>query len=172
VAFVVMFLGFVSSGMSGNISYFIAHFTSNSIVFIYLRLIYLFIIRFFSVKDIIHKFDQPFPIGFNFSHFSEQPRVLLINRSKLSKAILKSFSHVLGTAGIMAVAAYTWQSSPAVTESLKPAVRALAYIADFQQVSLYPGVEVNRRLRLHENGVVSYAEERGWDIVISVEKVQ
>jgi hypothetical protein len=74
--------------------------------------------------------------------------------------------------GIIAAVAYTWQTYPAVTESLKPAVRSLAYIADFQQVSLYPGVDVNRRLRLHENGFVSYAEERGWDIVISVEKVQ
>ena len=61
--------------------------------------------------------------------------------------------------------------SPA-TRSLKPVVRAVAYFVDFQQVSLYPGVDVNRRLRLYENGVVSYAEERGWDIVISVEKVQ
>jgi hypothetical protein len=48
----------------------------------------------------------------------------------------------------------------------------VAYFADFQQVSLYPGVDVNRRLRLPENGVVSYAEKRGWEIVISVEKVQ
>jgi hypothetical protein len=65
-----------------------------------------------------------------------------------------------------------WQWYSPATRSLKPIVRAVAYFADFQQVSLYPGVDVNRRLRLHENGVVSYAEERGWDIVISVEKVQ
>jgi hypothetical protein len=140
--------------------------------FIYIRLLYLLITR-FSAKDIAEHFNQPFPVGANLSHFFEQqPRGSLINRSKLIKAGFRNFSHVIGIIGIIAAVAYAWQSYPAVTESLKPAVRALAYIVDFQQVPLYPGVEVNKRLRLHENGVVSYAEERGGDIVISVEKVQ
>jgi hypothetical protein len=138
--------------------------------FIHLRLLYLFITR-FSAKDISQYFDQSSPIVFNPSNFSEQPRVSLIDRFKLSKSVFKNLGHVIGMVGIIAIAAYTWQSSPAVTGSLKPAVRALAYIADFQQAPMYPGVEVNKRLRLHENGVVSYAEERGGDIIISVEKV-
>jgi hypothetical protein len=113
--------------------------------FIHLRLLYLLIAR-FPAKDIVQHLDQPFPIGSNLSPFFEQPRVSLINRPKLSKAVFKSLSHVIGIAGIIAVAAYTWQLYPAVTGSLKPAVRALAYIADFQQAPMYPGVEVNRRL--------------------------
>jgi hypothetical protein len=37
---------------------------------------------------------------------------------------------------------------------------------------LFGVASCNRRLRLHENGVISYAEERGWDIIISVDKIQ
>jgi hypothetical protein len=80
--------------------------------------------------------------------------------------------HLLGGIGLAFGITLFWQWYSPATRSLKPIVRAVAYFADFQQASLYPGVDVNRRLRLHENGVVSYAEERGWDIVISVKKVQ
>jgi hypothetical protein len=79
---------------------------------------------------------------------------------------------MLGVMGIAFGIAIFWKWYSPATRSLKPIVRVVAYFADFQQVSLYPGVDVNRRLRLHENGVVSYAEERGWDIVISVDKIQ
>ena len=138
--------------------------------FVHIRLI---IITRFSAKDFVQRLDQPFPVGGNFSQFFEQPQhqVSLINRSKLFKSGFRSMSHFFGIIGIIMAVAYTWDLYPTVTESLKPAVRALAYKADFQQVSLYPGVEVSKRLRLHENSIVSYAEERDGDIVISVEKV-
>ena len=143
------------------------------LIMLYFSHIRLIVITRFSPKDFVQRLDQPFPVGANFSQFFEQPQhqVSLINRSKLFKAGFRSMSHFFGILGIIMAVAYTWGLYPTVTESLKPAVRALAYKADFQQVSLYPGVEVSKRLRLHENGVVSYAEERDGDIVISVERV-
>jgi hypothetical protein len=99
-------------------------------------------------------------------------RSRLFLEQNIGKFVWRGFIQMFGVIGIAFGIAFFWNwYSPAI-RNLKPVVRAVAYFADFQQVSLYPGVDVNRRLRLHENGVVSYAEERGWDIVISVEKVQ
>jgi hypothetical protein len=67
---------------------------------------------------------------------------------------------------------YVWDSFPTVTRTLAPAVRAVSYFADYQKASAYPGIEGNKRLRIHENGVVSYAEENGWDIIIKVDFVK
>jgi hypothetical protein len=80
----------------------------------------------------------------------------------------------IGAFGLMVTFGILWEDFPTFTKSLEPLVREIAYVADFQEVSAYPGVDTNRRLRLHENGVVSYAYavEQGWDIKIVVDKVQ
>ncbi len=84
----------------------------------------------------------------------------------------KGLCLVMGVAAVSLMAAHTWDWSFAEIRSLGPLIRLVAYYSDFQEVSLYPGVEVNKRLRLHENGVVSYAERQGWVISISVKKIQ
>jgi hypothetical protein len=73
---------------------------------------------------------------------------------------------------VLFIACYVWYSFPTVTRKLAPAVRAVAYFADYQKASAYPGVERNKKFRLHENGVVSYAEENGWDFIIKVDFVK
>jgi len=84
----------------------------------------------------------------------------------------KVFGHAIGAAAVSLIAMYIWAWFFAGIRSLGPLIRWVAYCADFQEASLYPGVEAKRRFRLHENGVVSYAERQGCDISISVEKVQ
>ena len=73
---------------------------------------------------------------------------------------------------VMFITWYVWDSFSVATRTLAPAVRVVAYFADYQKASTYPGVEGIKRLRIHENGVVSYAEENGWDIIIKVDLVK
>jgi hypothetical protein len=103
--------------------------------------------------------------------FPAESRPRLFLEQGIGKFVWRGFVHIIGVMFFALGITFFWQWYSPATRSLKPIVRAVAYFADFQQVSLYPGVDVNRRLRLHENSVVSYAEERGWDIIISVEKV-
>ncbi len=51
------------------------------------------------------------------------------------------------------------------------AIRFIAYTSDFHSADAYPGVQKGKRWRLHENGVVSYAERKGWTIELRVDKV-
>jgi hypothetical protein len=92
--------------------------------------------------------------------------------AKQQRRAFRSFTNALGARGAVGAIALVEGQLPAFTKRIEPVIRGIAYVADFQEVSVYPGVDTNRKLRLHENGVVSYAEEHGWDISISVEKVQ
>jgi hypothetical protein len=118
---------------------------------------------YFPINVLVLLIAKPFPEG-------SRPRLFL--EQNIENFVWRGFMQMLGVMGIAFGIAIFWKWYSPATRSLKPIVRVVAYFADFQQVSLYPGVDVNRRLRLHENGVVSYAEERGWDIVISVDKIQ
>jgi len=69
---------------------------------------------------------------------------------------------------VLCITWYVWDSFPTVTRTLAPAVRAVAYFADYQNASAYPGVERNKKFRLHENGVVSYAEKDSSGVIIKV----
>lgn len=81
--------------------------------------------------------------------------------------------HAMGAAAIAILAAATWDSIVAQTRTLAgPAVRLVAYFSDFHRLPQYPGVDASKRTRLHENGVVSYAQRRGTEIVVTVGKVE
>jgi hypothetical protein len=47
---------------------------------------------------------------------------------------------------VMFITWYVWDSFPIVTRTLAPAVRAVAYFADYQKASAYPGVERNKKI--------------------------
>jgi len=51
-----------------------------------------------------------------------------------------------------------------------PIIRLLAYYLDYYEVPLYPNLKANEKVRLHSNGVVSYASKNGFDVTISIEK--
>jgi hypothetical protein len=94
-------------------------------------------------------------------------------RRRLSRVMNAGLAHAMGAAAVAIFAAATWEWTFAEMRSVgRPIVRLVAYFADFQRAPLYPGVEPSKRLRLHENGVVSYAERRGGEIVIAVGKVE
>ena len=58
----------------------------------------------------------------------------------------------------------TWIANPTL-------IKWVAYISDFQFAPSYPGIDKAKRLRLHENNVVSYAERDDWNIKITVDRV-
>jgi hypothetical protein len=94
-------------------------------------------------------------------------------RRRLSKVIYAYLAHAMGAAAIAILAAATWGWTFDRMRSIgRPIVRLVAYFADFQQAPLYPGIEPSKRMRLHENGVVSYAERQGGEIIIAVGKVE
>jgi hypothetical protein len=73
---------------------------------------------------------------------------------------------------VLVITWYVWNSFPTVTRTLAPVVRAVAYFADYQKASAYPGVERDKKFRLHENGVISYAEEDSSGVIIKVDFVK
>jgi hypothetical protein len=93
-------------------------------------------------------------------------------RSKSAELAWKSWGRAFGAFMLVFVVAVAHGQHPSAKAYVKPIVRGVAYLADYQQVPKYPGVDENRRSRVHENGIVSYAEDRGGDIVISVDYVR
>jgi hypothetical protein len=86
-----------------------------------------------------------------------------------SSTIAERFLGAMALSGIVAITTvYAWQSFSGVTQTLAPLARGVAYLADYHKASAYPGVEGNKSLRIHENGVVSYAEDDRGTIIITV----
>lgn len=70
---------------------------------------------------------------------------------------------------LIAISASALYSSVAIP--FLPALKWIAYAADFQPPGMYPGVDAGKRLRLLDNGVVAYAERKGWGIEITKDYV-
>lgn len=49
-------------------------------------------------------------------------------------------------------------------------VKLIAYVADYQYLDNYPGVDGGKKVRLHDNGVVSYAKLDDWRVIITIGK--
>jgi hypothetical protein len=82
--------------------------------------------------------------------------------------ISKAFGHFVGAVFVSLAAAYVWDLHAKFLTENPAIIRWAAYATDFHQSKNYPGVDSNKKLRLHENGVVSYAEPDGRDIKITV----
>ncbi len=54
----------------------------------------------------------------------------------------------------------------------KSVIRLLAYYLDYYENPLYPNLKLNQKVRLHSNGVVSYAIKKGFDITIRLEEYE
>jgi hypothetical protein len=121
-----------------------------------------------GVWEVLILFLEPnFPTAaYRLRRFVEQ------GRSKSAELAWKSWGRAFGAFMLVFVVAVAHGQYPSAKAYLKPIVRGVAYLADYQQVPKYPGVDENRRSRVHENGIVSYAEDRGGDIVISVDSVR
>lgn len=90
--------------------------------------------------------------------------------SDRSAIIWRAFGHAIGAAivscAIAAVAGWWFQ-----TIHQPRLVKLFAYTADYESAPAYPGVDPEP-FRLHDNGVVSYATRRDWDVKIRVEHVK
>jgi hypothetical protein len=78
----------------------------------------------------------------------------------------------LGGFMLLFAAAVAQEQYPHAVPYLTSIVRGIAYMADYQPLPKHPGVDGTRRARVHENGVVSYAEDHGKDIHITVDAVR
>jgi hypothetical protein len=88
------------------------------------------------------------------------------------KFIFLSLAHAFGAAIISIAAASAWDWNAKFLMKNPEIIKWVAYVSDFQLAAKYPGIDSNKRLRLHENGVVSYAEKDGWGIKVTVGKVE
>jgi hypothetical protein len=111
--------------------------------------------------------EQTFP-----TEASRLRRMVEHGRSRSTDLAWNSMGCGLGAFMLLFVAAVAQEQYPHAKAYLTPIVRGVAYIGDYQPIPNYPGIDGHRRARVHENGVVSYAEEQGWDIHISVDTVR
>jgi hypothetical protein len=104
--------------------------------------------------------------------FSPSSKVRYFVEHGREKIMSRYFFHAIGAAivAICGGAVWDWHSR-FILQHPQP-IRWVAYLADYQPSILYPGVSKTTRLRLHENGVVSYAERNGWNIQITIGKVR
>jgi hypothetical protein len=82
--------------------------------------------------------------------------------------ISRAFGHVMGAIFVSLAAAYVWDLHAKFLIDNSAIIRWAAYATDFHHSKNYPGVDSSKKLRLHENGVVSYAEPDGRGIKITV----
>jgi hypothetical protein len=106
----------------------------------------------FPIDVLVLLIAKVFPVG-------SRPRIFL--EQNKNKFVWHGFMHMFVVMALLFSTMFLMQWFSHVIIRLQPIVRSIAYFADFQQAPLYPGVDVNRRLRLHENGIVSYTEKCG-----------
>jgi hypothetical protein len=82
--------------------------------------------------------------------------------------ISRAFGHAMGATFASLAAAYVWDLHAKFLTENPAVIRWTAYATDFHYSRSYPGIDSGKKLRLHENGVVSYAEQDGQDIKITV----
>ena len=99
---------------------------------------------------------------------SPKSKIRLFIESGRNQFISKALGHFLGAifsslavAGILDMHAQFLGGNSAL-------IRWVAYSVDFHEAKNFPGVDRTKKLRLHENGVVSYAEQDGGDIKITI----
>lgn len=64
--------------------------------------------------------------------------------------------HCLGTFALLMAMAIVAEGYSTVQKHIHPAVRWIAFFSDYQIAPAYPGIHVGERVRLHENGVISF----------------
>ena len=99
---------------------------------------------------------------------SPKSKIRLFIESGRNQFISKALGHFLGAifsslaaTGVLGMHAQFLGDNSAL-------IRWVAYGVDFHEAKNFPGVDRTKKLRLHENGVVSYAEQDGGDIKITI----
>jgi hypothetical protein len=97
-----------------------------------------------------------------------QSKMRLFIESGREKFVSRAFGHLMGAIFASLAAAYAWNLHEKFLMDNSAIIRWTAYLTDFHHSKNYPGVDSSKKIRLHENGVVSYAEPDGRDIKITV----
>lgn len=84
------------------------------------------------------------------------------------RVLARYMGHTTGCAMLALGAAAVLGAYTAVQQSCLPVIPWIAYVADYQEAPAYPGIPKSQRVRLHENGVVSYAVRDGGTVRINV----
>lgn len=84
--------------------------------------------------------------------------------------VARCFAHMAGALAICIFSANIFPFAMNNEKSLHPLVRWIAFFSDFQSAPLYPGIHEGERIRLHENGVISFASVKNGAIEIEVRK--
>jgi len=80
----------------------------------------------------------------------------------------KFMNHMFGGAIVFGMALFAVSAYFLAMDNLTPAVRWMAYLADFQSSPIYPGIQKDARFRLMDNGVVAYASIKDHAVLITV----
>lgn len=86
------------------------------------------------------------------------------------KFIWAAFCHAVGALTVCLAAAHIHDMGMKTLIKHPQVVRWVAYAADYHEAVLYPNVAKGVKMRLHENGVVSYAVRDGRHISLTVGK--
>ncbi|MED5617642.1 hypothetical protein [Ideonella sp. BN130291] len=82
----------------------------------------------------------------------------------------KMFVHMAGALSVCFLVGSIFDVVAKNERTLHPMVRWIAFVSDFQASPKYPGVGANERIRLHENGVISFARVQDGEVVIDVRR--
>lgn len=82
----------------------------------------------------------------------------------------KMFAHMVGAFAVCFFVSNVFDFVAKNQRTLHPLIKWIAFVSDFQASPKYPGVGMNDRIRLHENGVISFARIQDGRIVIGVRK--
>ena len=113
--------------------------------------------------------NEAFILTGNIFPENSQPRQFLLTGRK--EWMSQMTNHACGALMICLIAISASVMSTSAAIPFLPALKWIAYAADFQPPGMYPGVDASKRLRLLDNGVVAYAERKGWLIEITKDYV-
>jgi len=77
-------------------------------------------------------------------------------RGSLNRTAARNFGHFLGAFALLMAIALVADGYSTLQQRAYPAVRWIAFFSDYQAAPAYPGVHADERIRLHENGVISF----------------
>jgi hypothetical protein len=88
------------------------------------------------------------------------------------KYSLEQAAHFLGAVALMISLSMVYSLVMKNQFALYPMTKRIDFDFDYELIPNYPAVEHDKKIRLHKNGVVSQAELKENDVVISVGRIQ
>lgn len=86
------------------------------------------------------------------------------------RTVAKHFARMFGAIAALSISTNIFDYSLKNEEALHTPVKWIAYFCDFQPAPMYPGILKEERIRLHENGIISFAHIENGEIQVKVKK--